>query len=213
MAPRPTVPPGSHRETRRGPGRQERPTHPPAVPSGSRATRRTRTAGGARGWAAQEPPLERCAELLSADLAAIHEAATNVEPYIRADGTRIWSLMQLERRLRPRSTGVGEAATLTADGPQPPTHRNRSCPVRGAIVRARATASLSGSAPGLVSPGWHLRPGRTMNRWRPLRTARLRWHVDQATTINLPTRRRPGRLTKLRRIDCFDRVPPVEPAA
>jgi hypothetical protein len=34
-------------------------------------------------------------------LAAIHEAAANVEPYLRADGTRIRSLMQLERQLRP----------------------------------------------------------------------------------------------------------------
>jgi hypothetical protein len=32
-------------------------------------------------------PLERCAELLGVDLAAVCEAATNVEPYIRADGT------------------------------------------------------------------------------------------------------------------------------
>jgi hypothetical protein len=31
-----------------------------------------------------------------------------------------------------------------------------------------------GSAPGLVSPGWHLRPGRTMYRWRPLETVRNR---------------------------------------
>jgi hypothetical protein len=47
--------------------------------------------------------LERCAELLGVDLATIHEAATNVEPYLRADGTRIWSLMQLERQLRPEA--------------------------------------------------------------------------------------------------------------
>ena len=46
-------------------------------------------------------PLERCAELLGVDLATICEAAANVEPYRRADGTRIWSLMQLERQLRP----------------------------------------------------------------------------------------------------------------
>jgi hypothetical protein len=48
-------------------------------------------------------PLERCAELLGVDLAPIHEAAANVEPYLRADGTRIWSLMQLERQLRPEA--------------------------------------------------------------------------------------------------------------
>jgi hypothetical protein len=50
-------------------------------------------------------PLKRCAELLGVNLAAIHEAAANVEPYIRADGTRIWSLMQLERQLRPEAYG------------------------------------------------------------------------------------------------------------
>jgi hypothetical protein len=50
-------------------------------------------------------PLERCAELLGVDLATVHEAAANVEPYIRADGTRIWSLMLLERHLRPEAFG------------------------------------------------------------------------------------------------------------
>ena len=50
-------------------------------------------------------PLERCAELLGVELAALQEAATNVEPYLRADGTRIWSLMQLERQLRPEVYG------------------------------------------------------------------------------------------------------------
>jgi hypothetical protein len=48
-------------------------------------------------------PLERCAELLGVDLARVHEAAATIEPYIRADGTRIWSLMQLERQLRPEA--------------------------------------------------------------------------------------------------------------
>jgi hypothetical protein len=31
--------------------------------------------------------------------------AANIEPYVRADGTRIWSLMQLERQLRPEAFG------------------------------------------------------------------------------------------------------------
>ena len=30
-----------------------------------------------------------CAELLSVDLATVRELATKVEPYVRADGTRI----------------------------------------------------------------------------------------------------------------------------
>ena len=50
-------------------------------------------------------PLERCAERRGGDLATIQEAAATVEPYLRADGTRIWSLMQLERQLRPEAYG------------------------------------------------------------------------------------------------------------
>jgi hypothetical protein len=48
-------------------------------------------------------PLERCAELLGVDLATVRKLATRVEPYIRADGTKVWSLMQLERQLRPQA--------------------------------------------------------------------------------------------------------------
>jgi hypothetical protein len=50
-------------------------------------------------------PLEQCVELLGVDLAAIRAAAATVEPYLRADGSRIWSLMQLERQLRPEAYG------------------------------------------------------------------------------------------------------------
>jgi hypothetical protein len=50
-------------------------------------------------------PLERCAQLLGVDFDTISEAAANVDPYLRADGTRIWSLMQLERLLRPEAYG------------------------------------------------------------------------------------------------------------
>ena len=50
-------------------------------------------------------PLQRCAQLLGVDLATIQAVAANVEPYLCADGTRIWSLMQLERRLRPELYG------------------------------------------------------------------------------------------------------------
>jgi hypothetical protein len=48
-------------------------------------------------------PLEQCAELLRVDLATVRELAANVEPYVRVDGTRVWSLMQLERQLRPEA--------------------------------------------------------------------------------------------------------------
>jgi hypothetical protein len=64
-------------------------------------------------WEAHDPtltrpiaaPLERCAELLGVDLAAIQEAAAHVEPYLRVDGTKVWSLTQLERQLRPDAYG------------------------------------------------------------------------------------------------------------
>jgi hypothetical protein len=64
-------------------------------------------------WKAHDPTLtrpiaaslEQCAELLGVDLAAIQEAAAYVEPYLRVDGTKVWSLMQLERQLRPDSYG------------------------------------------------------------------------------------------------------------
>jgi hypothetical protein len=50
-------------------------------------------------------PLQRCAQLLGVDLATIQAVAASVEPYICADGTRIWSLMQLEHQLRPEAYG------------------------------------------------------------------------------------------------------------
>jgi hypothetical protein len=60
---------------------------------------------------------ERCVQPLGVDLATVRELAAKVEPFVRADGTRIWSLMQLERQLRP------EAARPAARWPpRPPAH-------------------------------------------------------------------------------------------
>jgi hypothetical protein len=73
-------------------------------------------------------PLERCAELLGVDLATICELAAKVEPYIRADGTGIWSLMQLERLLRPEVYDRRRAATSTADGSRPPRQSQSGVP-------------------------------------------------------------------------------------
>jgi hypothetical protein len=64
-------------------------------------------------WEAHDPtlarpiaaPLDQCAELLGIELDAIQAAAASVEPYLRVDGTKIWSLMQLERQLRPDAYG------------------------------------------------------------------------------------------------------------
>jgi hypothetical protein len=68
---------------------------------------------GMRTWGTRDPglgrpiaaPLGQCAELLGVDLATVREVAAKVEPYVRADGTKIWSLMQLERQLRPEAFG------------------------------------------------------------------------------------------------------------
>ena len=57
------------------------------------------TASGVGGYAAVAGSVRA---LWALGLAAIRRAA-NVEPYLRADGTRIRSLMQLERQLRPEA--------------------------------------------------------------------------------------------------------------
>jgi hypothetical protein len=58
-------------------------------------------------------PLERCAELLGVDLATVRELAASIEPYRRADGTEVWSLMLLERQLRPEVYGRRRGGYLT----------------------------------------------------------------------------------------------------
>jgi hypothetical protein len=50
-------------------------------------------------------PLERYAELLGVDLATVRELAADIEPYRRSDGIEVWSLMLLERQLRPEAFG------------------------------------------------------------------------------------------------------------
>jgi hypothetical protein len=61
--------------------------------------------GTTRTWVGRSQHLDQCAELLGVDLATVRELAAGIEPYIRADGTRVWSLMQLERQLRPDAYG------------------------------------------------------------------------------------------------------------
>jgi hypothetical protein len=69
-------------------------------------------------------PLEQCAQLLAVDLVTVRELAAKVEPYLRADGTRIWSLTQLERQLRPELYAGAEAATSTVDDRGSSTYRS-----------------------------------------------------------------------------------------
>jgi hypothetical protein len=56
-------------------------------------------------------------ELLGLDLATVRELAAMVEPDVRADGTRVWSLVQLERKAYGRRRGgyLDRRRTPTAD--------------------------------------------------------------------------------------------------
>ncbi len=93
-----------------------------------------------RTWEGRDPdlgrpiaaPLEQCAELLGVDLARVHEVAVNVEPYIRADGRRVWSLMQLERQLRPEAFGRRRGGYL--DRRRFPPHLDRGHDQGGAAL-------------------------------------------------------------------------------
>jgi hypothetical protein len=87
-------------------------------------------------------PLERCAELLGVDLATVRELAAKVESYIRADGTRIWSLMQLERQLRPEAYGRRRGRL-----PRPPTDPGCRC-----LINPGVGATVYG--PRRATPLW-----------------------------------------------------------
>jgi hypothetical protein len=64
-------------------------------------------------------PLERCAELLGVDLTTLRHVAAEVEPYIRVDGTKVYSLMQLEAGCSPTRTAGSAAATSAAAALEP----------------------------------------------------------------------------------------------
>jgi hypothetical protein len=83
---------------------------------------------GHASWEAHDPtptrpiaaPLGRCAELLGVEVDAIQEAAAHIEPYLRVDGTKVWSLMQLERHLRPDAYGRVRGGYIARRRPGPP---------------------------------------------------------------------------------------------
>jgi hypothetical protein len=84
----------------------------------------------------RSPRRWRCAELLGVDLATIGQAATHVQPYVRIDGTKVWSLMQLERQLHPPGLWPGPGR-LHHPSPDPGDHhlnRTRSSRWRAVLV-------------------------------------------------------------------------------
>jgi hypothetical protein len=79
---------------------------------------------------------------------------------------RRWS--SLPRQAAPGIHGAMRCCAAPEDSMMP-TRRPRSwCDL----------IPYQGSAPSLVSLGSHRRPARSIYRWRPLRTALIRWRVD-----------------------------------
>jgi hypothetical protein len=107
-------------------------------------------------------PLERCAQLLGVDLATVGELAANVEPYVRADGTRIWSLMQLERQLRPERMAGAAAVTSTANRPRSPMHSQSGVSVAHGIWWPRSCYAPSAQATSDLLHAIHGMPSQTL---------------------------------------------------
>ena len=57
--------------------------------------------------------------LLGLELPTVRELASKVEPYLRVDGTKVWSLMQLERQLRPSAYGRVRGGYVARRRPAP----------------------------------------------------------------------------------------------
>jgi hypothetical protein len=132
-------------------------------------------------------PLERCAELLGIDLATLRTVAADVEPYLRVGGTKVWSLMQLERRLRPTPTGASAAATSAADAfgarvPEPQLQE------RLAVAEPRAARVI----PALAGPQHP--PAQPIAQQRPRRPIHRRRHPGQQLHL---LGRQPGELQRL----------------
>src|SRR5215211_608389 len=71
---------------------------------------------------------------------------------------------------RDPSTETKIARVATGSAAPRRAELGRACPILIPRGGPRPWGSYQGSAPGLVSPGWDLRPGRTMYRWIPLVT-------------------------------------------
>jgi hypothetical protein len=140
-------------------------------------------------------PLQRCAELLGVDLATITAAATRVQPYVRVDGTKVWSLMQLERQLRPQAYGRvrgGYIARRRIRVSTPEWHCRRGCcrcscqpsiQAGGAALEVhhrtgRVRVIPSTAWTWLASPAWR-RLHRPARAWSPC--ARRCWRSTTST--------------------------------
>jgi hypothetical protein len=86
------------------------------------------------------PRRPRCAELLGVDLASLREAAAKVEPYTRADGARIWSLVLMSTTVIASSRSA-PSSPATCSRSSPPTTAPSPC--SAAETRCAAMPSCS----------------------------------------------------------------------
>jgi hypothetical protein len=96
-------------------------------------------------WEADDPAYSRpiaaplkCAELLGVDLATIQDAVTHIRPYVQVDGTKVWSLMQLERHLRPQAYGRVRGAISPVAGSEPLTGERHDRQMFSSPIQASA---------------------------------------------------------------------------
>ena len=119
-------------------------------------------------WDANDPtfgrplaaPLEQCAQLLGVELATLRTVAADVEPYLRVDGTKVWSMMQLERRLRPETYGRVRGGYLSRRRPRAKsaetaargTARRRRTPGGSGDTSAGGPAAAAGATGPVAAP-------------------------------------------------------------
>jgi hypothetical protein len=99
-------------------------------------------------------------------LATVRELAAKVEPYIRADGTKIWSLMQLERQLRPKAYGRRRGGYLDRRRTQLPMPSQSGA---GVVMATRKEADELPTYPRLLADS------ATAASYRVLPNIRSRW--------------------------------------
>jgi len=111
-------------------------------------------------------------------LATVHLVAANIEPYVRVDGTKVWSVMQLANAA-PRPMGGSWAATspVAASEPRTPERYEQRLIISFSLVHASRThlRALRRTARPHVSVALH--PRRTPHPSRNLTVVRAKSRV------------------------------------
>jgi hypothetical protein len=135
----------------------------------------------------RRPPYSRHTKLIAGHVLVLERRHTYVRRHTRPGARRStldpWILWQAAQGwvLRPLCAGGSRKQRQSKETGGKCSRR--STPVLWAWLDLNQRPHLyQGSAPGPVSAGSRRRPARTTYRWRPLRTARLRWRVDQTWT-------------------------------